>query len=104
MSSRRAPAAVRRSGLALVALTVIAAVLVGAPGPSIFAQPKPVLVFAAASLKNALDDIVAKFERETGKKVSVSYGASPALARQIESGAPADLFISADLDWMDYLQ
>jgi molybdate transport system substrate-binding protein len=68
------------------------------------AQPRPVLVFAAASLKNALDDITAQYERETGRKVSVSYAASPALARQIESGAPADLFISADLDWMDYLQ
>ena len=62
------------------------------------------LVFAAASLKNALDEIAAQYERETGKKVTISYGASSALAKQIEAAAPADLFISADLDWMDYLQ
>jgi molybdate transport system substrate-binding protein len=68
------------------------------------AQTQPVLVFAAASLKNALDGIAAQSERETGRKVSISYAASSALAKQIESGAPADLFISADLDWMDYLQ
>lgn len=68
------------------------------------AQARPVVVFAAASLKNALDDIAAQHERETGRKVTISYAASPALAKQIESAAPADLFISADLDWMDYLQ
>jgi molybdate transport system substrate-binding protein len=57
-------------------------------------------VFAAASLKNALDEITKSYP---GKAV-VSYGASSALARQIESGAPADVFISADLDWMDYVE
>jgi molybdate transport system substrate-binding protein len=60
-------------------------------------------VFAAASLKNALDAIAAEYTRGTGKTVSVSYAASSALARQIEQGAPADLFFSADMDWMDYL-
>src|SRR3712207_2719263 len=68
------------------------------------AQAAGVIVFAAASLKNALDAVAADFQRETGQRVAVSYAASPALARQIEQGAPADLFISADLDWMDYLQ
>lgn len=68
------------------------------------AQAADVTVFAAASLKNALDAVAADFRRETGKSVAVSYAASSALARQIEQGAPADLFISADLDWMDYLQ
>jgi molybdate transport system substrate-binding protein len=68
------------------------------------AQGKDVVVFAAASLKNAIDDINAQWRRETGKKATVSYAGSPALARQIEQGAPADLFISADLSWMDYLQ
>lgn len=63
-----------------------------------------VLVFAAASLKNALDDAIAGYAKETGTKVTVSYAASSALAKQIEQGAPAQLFISADLDWMDYLQ
>src|ERR1700691_5340732 len=68
------------------------------------AQDKPVLVFAAASLKNALDDISAQYQHDTGKSASISYAASSALAKQIEAGAPADIFISADLDWMDYLE
>ena len=68
------------------------------------AQQKPVLVFAAASLKTALDKIAADWRRETGKQATVSYAASSTLAKQIESAAPADLFISADEDWMDYLQ
>lgn len=62
-----------------------------------------VTVFAAASLKEALDEQAKTFEATTGNKVIVSYGASSALAKQIEAGAPADLFISADLDWMDYV-
>ena len=57
------------------------------------------LVFAAASLKNALDQVAAL----QPAKPTLSYGASSSLARQIENGAPADVFISADLDWMDYL-
>jgi molybdate transport system substrate-binding protein len=68
------------------------------------AQGKPVLVFAAASLKNALDAAAAKWRQQTGKQATVSYAASSTLAKQIENGAPADLFISADRDWMDYLQ
>jgi len=60
-------------------------------------------VFAAASLREAMDEQVRQFDARTGNKVIVSYGASNALAKQIEAGAPADLFISADLDWMDYL-
>jgi molybdate transport system substrate-binding protein len=63
-----------------------------------------VTVFAAASLKNALDAAVELYEAKTGDKVVISYAASSALAKQIESGAPADIFFSADLDWMDYLQ
>jgi len=60
-------------------------------------------IFAAASLKEALDEQSRQFEASSGKKVVISYGASNALAKQIEAGAPADLFISADLDWMDYV-
>ena len=60
-------------------------------------------VLAAASLKEALDDVAAQFQRASGNKVALSYAASSALAKQIENGAPADVFISADLDWMDYL-
>ena len=65
-----------------------------------FAQSQPVRVFAAASLKTALDDVIKGWK--DGAAVA-SYAASSALAKQIEQGAPADLFISADLDWMDYL-
>ncbi|WP_249277741.1 molybdate ABC transporter substrate-binding protein [Pandoraea sp. PE-S2R-1] len=61
-------------------------------------------VFAAASMKDALDDLSAAYTKETGKKPVLVYGASSTLARQIEKGAPADLFISADQDWMDYAQ
>lgn len=60
-------------------------------------------VFAAASLKNALDNAAKAFTAQTGIELKASYAASSALARQIESGAPADLFASADLEWMDYL-
>jgi molybdate transport system substrate-binding protein len=63
-----------------------------------------VVVFAAASLKNALDEAVAAYQQKDGGKVAVSYAASSALAKQLESGAPADIFISADLDWMDYAE
>ena len=66
------------------------------------AQDKTLTVFAAASMKNALDDIDAAYTAKTGIKVVVSYAASSALAKQIEQGAPADVFISADTDWMDY--
>jgi molybdate transport system substrate-binding protein len=94
----------RRAGLGLAALALAGWLGLGLPSGPALAQAKPVLVFAAASLKNALDEIAVRYERETGKKVTVSYGASSALAKQIEAVAPADLFISADLDWMDYLQ
>ncbi len=60
-------------------------------------------VFAAASLKNALDAVNAACEATVGEKSNISYAASSALAKQIEEGAPADIFISADLDWMKYL-
>jgi molybdate transport system substrate-binding protein len=64
----------------------------------------PVIVFAAASLTNALQDVGDEFTKSTGIAVKFSFAASSALARQIESGAPADVFVSADVDWMDYLQ
>lgn len=67
-------------------------------------KPAPLTVFAAASLKESMDEAAAAYEKSTGQPVRVSYAASSALARQIEQGAPADVFLSADLDWMDYLQ
>jgi molybdate transport system substrate-binding protein len=68
------------------------------------AQEQPILVFAAASLKNALDEIAAEWMKANKLDVKISYAASSALAKQIENGAPADIFISADLDWMDYVE
>jgi molybdate transport system substrate-binding protein len=96
----------RRKALALA----LAALLGGIQDPC-FAAPKgnaskaaPVLVFAAASMKTALDAIAKAWRSETGKATSIVYGSSAALARQIEHGAPADVFISADLKWMDHLE
>src|SRR6185503_14198009 len=62
-----------------------------------------VTVFAAASLKESLDDAAAAFKAKTGHHVAVSYGGSNALARHVTNGAPADVFVSADGDWMDYV-
>src|SRR6201999_4519364 len=66
------------------------------------AQDKTLTVFAAASMKNALDDVDAAFTAKTGVRIAASYAASSTLAKQIEQGAPADIFLSADTDWMDY--
>jgi molybdate transport system substrate-binding protein len=63
----------------------------------------PVRVFAASSLKNALDEIAAAYQSETGVRLSLTYAATSVLARQIERGAPCDLMIAADQEWMDYL-
>ncbi|WP_299846702.1 molybdate ABC transporter substrate-binding protein [uncultured Paracoccus sp.] len=68
------------------------------------AQAEQINVFAAASLKTALDRIAADWQAETGDEVLVSYGGSSALARQIVEGAPADLFISASIPWMDEIE
>ena len=68
----------------------------------VVAQDKSLTVFAAASMKNALDEIDVAYTAKTGVKIVVSYGPSSGLAKQLEQGAPADVFISADTDWMDY--
>jgi molybdate transport system substrate-binding protein len=81
----------------LIVLSLLAGV------PQIAAAQDTLTVFAAASMKNALDDANAAFAKATGVKVVASYAASSALAKQIESGAPADVFVSADLQWMDYV-
>jgi molybdate transport system substrate-binding protein len=75
--------------------------LAGSAVPVASAEASTVVVFAAASLKNALDDINAQWQTETGKKAVISYAASSALANQIAAAAPADIFISADIAWMD---
>ena len=75
------------------------------PMAAVRAQAAGLVIFAAASLKNALDEIAAVWTKETGKAAPrISYAASSALAKQMEQGAPADLFLSADLDWMDYVE
>jgi molybdate transport system substrate-binding protein len=87
-------------GFASAAAAALA--LLGAAAPAA-AQPAQVTVFAAASLKDALDAVDAAYTARTQVSVRAAYAASSALARQIEEGAPADVFISADADWMDYL-
>jgi molybdate transport system substrate-binding protein len=87
-----------------VAGIVIAATSLMVFGPSQPVRAADVVVFAAASLKNALDDATHAFEKQGGAPAKISYAASSQLAKQIESAAPADIFISADLAWMDYLQ
>src|SRR5467141_1127101 len=84
------------------AYVVALSILCGSAHTPAFAQDNSLTVFAAASLKNALDDIDAAYTAKTGVKVVASYAASSALAKQIEQGAPADIFASADTDWMDY--
>ena len=88
----------RRSLLA--AITVALSVLLAAPA----AAQEALTVFAAASLKNVMDEQGRAFQRAGGPPVRFSYAASSAIARQIGQGAPADIFISADSDWMTYVE
>ena len=100
MVNRPHPIARRRVVGALLGLAgLLAAGLDATPAR---AQANGPVIFAAASLKTALDEIDKLYAAETGRTPTVSYAASPALVRQIEQGAPADLFISADIPWMDH--
>jgi molybdate transport system substrate-binding protein len=67
------------------------------------AQQDKLIIFAAASLKDAFDEVNTAYQRDKGQDTATSYAASSTLAKQIEAAVPADVFISADLDWMDYL-
>jgi molybdate transport system substrate-binding protein len=89
----------RHFGSSQAVIGALAVLLAAAP----VAVAQDVTVFAAASLKTALDAINAAWTADAGKQATISYAASSALAKQIEEGAPADVFISADLDWMAYL-
>lgn len=80
---------------------MVLAAMAGVNGAS---AAEKVTVFAAASMKEVVETAAAKFEAKTGTKVTSSFAASSVLAKQIEQGAPANIFISADLDWMDYLE
>jgi molybdate transport system substrate-binding protein len=86
----------------LVKILFALAVVCGLASPPASAEEKGLTVFAAASMKNALDDIDAIYTAKTGVRVVASYAASSVLAKQIDQGAPADIFLSADTDWMDY--
>jgi molybdate transport system substrate-binding protein len=86
--------------MSFAAVVVALGLVVLAPA----ARADDILVFAAASLRNALDDAIAGFAKSGGGTVKASYAASSALAKQIDGGAPADMFISADLDWMNDVQ
>jgi molybdate transport system substrate-binding protein len=92
----------RRFGFRVAAASASFAALMLLGTASSFASNK-INVFAAASLKNALDAVTASWTAESAKEATVTYAASPALAKQIENGAPADVFLSADLTWMRYL-
>jgi molybdate transport system substrate-binding protein len=87
----------------LAGLFITIAILCGSGVLPAAAEDKSITVFAAASMKNALDDVDAAYAAKTGVKIVASYAASSALAKQIEQGAPADIFVSADTDWMDYV-
>src|SRR4051812_48085697 len=69
-----------------------------------FAQDKSITVFAAASLTDVLNKVGKSYETKTGSHVTLVFAASSTLARQIEASAGADMFISADTEWMDYLE
>jgi molybdate transport system substrate-binding protein len=97
------PGMTRRNLVRSAFLVLAASSIAVLPAP-VRAQGSPPVVFAAASMKTALDPIAADWKKETGKTVTISYAASSTLARQVEQGAPADIFISADLEWMDWLQ
>ena len=86
----------------LAGLVAAFALLCGAAEAPALAQDNGLIVFAAASMKNALDEVDAAYTAKTGVKIAASYAASSTLAKQIEQGAPADIFLSADTDWMDY--
>src|ERR1700730_16694095 len=78
--------------------------LIGLPSWSADLDKPAIVVFGAASLTNVLQELGDGFTKQSSIPVKFSFAASSALARQIESGARADVFFSADLEWMDYLQ
>ncbi|MEZ5740271.1 MAG: molybdate ABC transporter substrate-binding protein [Burkholderiaceae bacterium] len=82
----------------------LSALLIAGPGQPAFAAGRDLVVFAAASLKNALDDALELWQQNGSAPVVVSYAGSSTLARQLSMGAPADLFISADEAWMQVLR
>ncbi len=95
----------KRKNLLISILSIF--LLIGAPLVSVTkcfaADTSQLMIFAAASTTNAINDIAALFKKDTGVNVVASFASSSTLAKQIEEGAPASIFISADEDWMNYL-
>ncbi len=89
---------------ALIGLALLCLAAECSPLPAAEAQKPQILVFAAASLTEALEELGSAYEKTTPIKVKLEFDASSNLARQIEAGARADVFFSADTQWMDYLQ
>jgi molybdate transport system substrate-binding protein len=94
---------ISRRAMASMALVLVVAGAGLGPCAASAAEAKAPVVFAAASMKNALDAVNAAWKKKTGFSALISYAASSSLAKQIAQGAPADIYVSADLDWMDYL-
>jgi molybdate transport system substrate-binding protein len=84
--------------------SALVAILLAIPAGAGDPKHPPLLVFAAASLTDVLGDLSKAFEQQGGVPVRLSFAASSVLARQIEAGGKADVFICADQEWMDYLQ
>ena len=105
---RNAEAANLRISLTILGIVALAMVvwqgvrLLPVGATTAHTKDKTITVLAAASLTNALDDVDTAFTKQSGIKVVARYGASSALAKQIEQGAPADVFASANLQWMDH--
>ena len=106
MTSRAKASRTRlRTGARIALALLLCALLTACPKDQADRDPvAPITVFAAASLKESLDAATAEYQRETRIPVRVSYAASSTLARQIAQQAPVDVFISADQEWMDWLQ
>lgn len=103
MTLRRLRLAMAAAVAAMLSVLAAAAQQFSLPSPASSQPGTPVVVFAAASLKTALDRIAGQWTSNTGRRVTFSYASSGALAKQIESGAPADLYASANIEWVDYL-
>ncbi|MGH8262499.1 MAG: molybdate ABC transporter substrate-binding protein [Steroidobacteraceae bacterium] len=84
-------------------LIVLALLLFGSAHAEDSARPE-LLAFAASSLTNVLEDLGSAYTKETGQAIKFSFGSSATIARQIEGGARVDVFFSADMEWMDYLE
>src|SRR5918994_5839286 len=99
-----APSAPPSGGCAVKYARILLTLLLALAGcaPHAFAQDQRLVVFAAASLKDALDEVNAAYMKAKGMQVTASYAGSSQLIRQIEQGAPAEVFISADLESMNY--